>query len=112
MAAKDGQFSTKEGKSRGTGPSGEQNPLVHVPLGNSPSTPNQPQPSIADEARPQPGRYEVFSGQSVAVGDRAATNHPRVAGPDVFHQEDANRTNRWLTPESKGIRVIKKGEKQ
>src|SRR5713101_1399231 len=115
MSTKDGQFATKEGRSRGTKPStGEQNPLLHVPLGMSPSTPNQPQPSVSDEARPQPGRYEVFSGQSVPVGAKPATDHPRVAGPDVFHEEDANQTNRWITPEAKGIRIVKKseGEKQ
>ncbi len=108
MSAKDGQFATKEGKSRGTGPQGDQNPLAHVPLGMSPSTPNQPQPSVMDSARPQSGRYEVFSGAEVAVGEKPVVGHPRVADENVFHQEDANHTNRWLTPESKGIKVIKK----
>ncbi|SRR6266581_1816694 len=113
MSAKDGQFATKEGRSRGTKPTtGEQNPLQHVPLGDSPSIPNLPQPSVFDDSTIQPGRYEVFSGQSVPVGEKPATNHPRVAGPDVFHEEDPNRSNRWITPEAKGIRIVKKGEKQ
>jgi hypothetical protein len=113
MSAKEGQFAAKDGKSRGTHPSGEQNPLRHVPLGDSPSIPNQPQPSVADEARPEPGRYEVFSGAHVKVGDRPIVGHPRVADndPNVFHEEGPE-SNRWITPEAKGIRIIRKGEKQ
>src|SRR5467141_2289006 len=104
MAADEGQFSTKEGRSRGTKPTtGEQNPLLHVPLGMSPSTPNERQPSVGDETRSQPGRYEVWSGQSVPVGAKPATNHPRIADEDVFHEEGPE-SNRWITPEAKGIR--------
>jgi hypothetical protein len=112
MSVKDGQFATKEGKSRGTAPQGDQNPLAPVPLGQSPSTPNPSQPGTYDDSTVQPGRYEVFSGQSVAVGEKSATNHPRVAGPDVFDQSDPNQLSRHLTPESTGVRVVKKGEKQ
>ena|SRR2546425_12191423 len=111
MSAKEGQFATKEGRSRGTNPTtGEQNPLKHVPLGDSPSIPNQPQPSVFDDSTLQRGRYEVWSGKSVPVGAKSATNHPRLADENVFHEEDPSQTNRWLTPEAKGIRVIKKGE--
>src|SRR6266487_1652456 len=108
MSEKDGQFATKEGRSRGTKPTtGEQNPLLHVPLGKSPSTPNPATENRIPDSTLQPGRYEVFSGQSVPVGAKPATDHPRVAGPDVFREEDPDQTNRWLTPEAKGIRVIK-----
>jgi hypothetical protein len=113
MTTKEGQFATKEGRSRGTKPTtGEQNPLLHVPLGMSPSTPNEPQPSVGDEARSQPGRYEVWSGKSVPAGEKSATNHPRLADENVYHQEDPAQASRHLTPEATGIRIIKKGEKQ
>jgi hypothetical protein len=90
--------------------SGILNPL-NKKVATGPTPPNQHESRTVDSTQ-QPGRYEVFSSQSVPVGAKPATDHPRVAGLDVFHEEDANQTNRWLTPEAKGISVIKKGEKQ
>jgi len=105
MSAKEGQFATKEGRSRGTNPTtGQQNSLLHVPLGDSPSTPNQPQPSVADEGRVQSGRYEVFSGAQVKIGDKPVVGHPRLADENVFHEEGPE-SNRGITPESRGITI-------
>ncbi len=113
MSTKDGQFSTKDGRSRGTNPAtGEMNPLAHVPLGQSPSTPNPPVERTMDSSLQQPGRYEVFGGTSVEPGEKPTLGYDRrVANPDVYHQEDPAQPSRMLTPETAKIRVVKKGEK-
>ncbi len=90
MSTENGQFATKEGKSRGTSPQGEQNPLLHVPLGSPPTPPNQPESRTGpagQEPAMKPGRYEVWSGKSVEVGEKSAVDHPRLGDERTYHSE-------------------------
>ena len=106
MSAKEGQFATKEGRGRGTNPTaGDQNPLKHVPLGDSPSIPNPATENRTVDSTLQPaGRYEVWSGESVPVGAKPVVGHPRLADESVFHEEGPE-SNRGITPESRGITI-------
>ncbi len=83
MSTENGQFLTKDGKSRGTGPQGEQNPLLHVPLGSPPTPPNQPETreapsySLPAELTNDPNRQVLWK----------AEDHPRWHSPDVYKRE-------------------------
>jgi hypothetical protein len=88
---------------------GRLNPFSITPQGAGPQPENQPESRDVPEG-PSSGRYEVPSGKSVKVGDKAEP--PGLASPESnpFLQEDKRQLSRQLTPQSiqAGFRIVKR----
>jgi hypothetical protein len=118
MSQDDGSEQPSTGTGQVSDKKGTVSPYSVTRPGSGPSPPNQPENRGGDSTL-QPGRYEVFSGQSVPVGAKPATTGPRVvdegADPNgtALLQGDPAQMSRRLSPASiPGFKIVKKGQDQ